>query len=298
MKYSLPVSVLAHLVLGASGLFVWTNAPRGSSETYVDVPLDIVSLADVTNIEEVVRPEPTPEPEPEDDLQSEEGEDEPVAQAEVTPQPEAEPEVEDVPPIEEPAEEEVPPTPDPTPEPEETAEPPPQDEPTRAPPVVQSREEPADPLADLLDGLDERLNQDVRNDNTRRQRAQTQTQELEDLDQEARRGAGARTANTATVTDFVKSHIEQSNCWRSTSDLPDWQNLDVTVSFRLDAEGRLTRGPEVIRSARPVNSDQYMRSAAQRALRAVTNCEPYPLPADQYELWQNEDINVTFNEEF
>ena len=112
MKYALPVSILVHVAIGASGLFVWSTAPREGVETFVEVPLDIVNIAEETNIREVRRPEPEtqPEPEEEEELIDQEGEDEedtivPADTAQAQPEPE---EIEDVPPPppEEPPEEE------------------------------------------------------------------------------------------------------------------------------------------------------------------------------------------------
>ena len=109
MKYSVPVSVFAHVLIGASGLLVWNSPLTSSTEVYIDVPLDIVSLAEETNIREVIRPAPKPEPKPEaQDIEEEEG------QADASePEPDTkpvveEPEVEDVPPLADPEEEEPP----------------------------------------------------------------------------------------------------------------------------------------------------------------------------------------------
>lgn len=297
MKYALPVSIIAHIAIGASGLFVWSTAPREGVETFVEVPLDIVSIAEETNIREVRRPEPEtqPEPEEEEELIEQEGEDEedtlaPVDVAEAQPEPE---ETEDIPPPppEEPPQEETPPEPEDEPEP--VREDPPEAPITRVP-----EPENDDPFGDLIDDVEESLNQDVSREPPQTRNRNPTVTPLEDQDQPDQRGAGAQTGNTATVEDVVRTHIVQQGCWRSTSDLPDWQNLDVTVSFRLDADGNIIRTPRVIDSARPVNSDRFIRAAADRAIRAVRNCEPFPLPPDQYDLWRNEDINILFNEQF
>lgn len=299
MKYALPVSIIAHIAIGASGLLVWTNAPRAGVETFVEVPLDIVNIAEETNIREVRRPEPEtqPEPEEEEELIDQEGEDEedtivPADTAQAQPEPE---EIEDVPPPppEEPPEEETPPEPEEE-EPEPVREDPPEAPVTRAP---EPEPENDDPFGDLIDEVEETLNQDVTRELPTRRNRNASTTELEDQDQEDQRGAGAQTGNTATVVDFIVSYIEEQDCWRSVSDLPDWQNLDVTVSFRLDAEGNITRSPRVTGSSRPVNSDRFIRTAADRAIRAIRNCEPFPMSEQNYEFWRDEDIVLTFNED-
>ncbi|HBH88690.1 MAG TPA: hypothetical protein DDY27_02235, partial [Hyphomonadaceae bacterium] len=181
MKYALPVSILVHVAIGASGLFVWSTAPREGVETFVEVPLDIVNIAEETNIREVRRPEPEtqPEPEAEEDLIEEEGEDE----VDELPSPsndigeiadEQEPEDIPPPPEEQPPEEDIPPPP-----PEEVEEEEDQPEPpvTRPPP-----QESGDPFADLLDGIEEDLPDESDGRDDRRNRNPTVTP-LEDQDQ-------------------------------------------------------------------------------------------------------------------
>ena len=293
MKYALPASVLLHVAIGASGLFAWSIAPSGPGATYIEVPLDIVELANETNIEEVIRPreaEPEPEDEPED-LVEEEGEDDPAPS-----EPEAEPEVEEIAAPPEPeatAEDEPEP---PVQEPEEAEDEP---EPETPPPPTRKTSQPkksSDPFDDLLSSNEDLLDS-VEDTKTRRERRNSD-RALEDQEQQQRRGAGDRSANQATVLDYVKSYITQKGCWRSTQDLPDWESLDVTVQFRIDAKGFLLGQPRVIKSARPINSDPYMRAAAERAVRAISNCQPFPLADRDYDLWRNEDFNLTFDENF
>lgn len=290
MKYALPASIALHVAIGASGLFAWSVAPSGPAEMYIEVPLDIVELANETNIEEVVRPRERP-PEPEaDDQVDQRGE-------EATPAAEPEPETEEVaaPPDPEPdaAEEPEPeppkpePTPTPTPTPEST---PPPTRKTTTP------KKSSDPFDDLLSANEKLL--DSVDDTKQRKEREVTDQALEDQEQQQRSGAGDRSANQATVFDFVKSYIIQKGCWRSTQDLPDWENLDVTIQFRLDAKGYLLGQPRVIKSARPQNSDPFIRAAVERAIRAVSNCQPFPLADSDYDLWRNEDFNLTFDEKF
>ena len=117
MKYALPASLIFHAAIGASGLFAWSIAPSGPTETYIEVPLDIVELANETNIQEVIRPRPEPPPEPEEeDEPPQEGEDEQTDRAEPEPEPAADEEI--------PAMPDEPEADEPEPEPEKIEEPP------------------------------------------------------------------------------------------------------------------------------------------------------------------------------
>jgi outer membrane biosynthesis protein TonB len=295
MKYAFPVSVIAHVLVGASGMLAWNSALPASTEMYVDVPLDIVSLASETNIREVVRTKPQPEPEPEaEDLTAEEGAEEappPEPKAEVVPD---EPAPEAVPPLEAPeAKPEKPP--EVKEEPKKKVE----EKKPEKPPIVQKRSE-AEVKKGELDDLFSDAEDLLKNIDTKpkKQTQRTSSEELKDQEEKARRGSGDRTGMQVNVIDFVKAHIIQSECKRSIKDLPGWENLDVTVTFRLDSRGWITRAPKVTKSSRPVIGDRYMTSAANSALRAVSQCEPYPLPEEDYDLWKNKDITLTFDETF
>ncbi|MAK61704.1 MAG: hypothetical protein CMK09_12050 [Ponticaulis sp.] len=291
MKYALPASLVLHLAIGASGLFAWSIAPSGPSEVYVEVPLDIVSLANETNIQEVVQRRDEPEPETEqEDIVEQEGEEEPPPPEPEAAPPEAEVEEEIAAPPEEVEDPEPEPTPEPTPTPTPT--------PTETPKPTRNTTEPkknADPFADL-----ESRTQDIfdseRERDRRPERRDTSSQALEDQDQAPRRGAGDRTAVEATVSAVIKSHIVQSGCFRSLKDLPDWRTLAVTARFRLDESGRLLGQPRIINSSRPINRDTFIAAAAERALRAIVNCQPYPLDPADYDYWRDQDLEFTFDE--
>lgn len=119
------LSLVLHLSLFASAFIYFPRAASEHGESVI-VPVELVTLADVTNIR-AARPDPVPEPEPEVTQRPQ-----PVA-----PQPEPEPRVSEPEPILLPPTEE----PQPEPEPEPVREP----EPEPTPPPPQPRPEPERP---------------------------------------------------------------------------------------------------------------------------------------------------------
>ncbi|MEQ1619502.1 MAG: hypothetical protein ABL883_14300 [Terricaulis sp.] len=110
------------------------------------------------------------------------------------------------------------------------------------------------------------------------------------------RGAGLGTAEVAALRDRVnavgRAHLRR--CWRMPIDLPDPDRLVVTVEFDLNRNGSLNGQPRVT-SPRNYTFDPYMRAAAEAALRAVRQCDPFPFPDDavlreHYDAWRSPEI--------
>lgn len=110
------------------------------------------------------------------------------------------------------------------------------------------------------------------------------------------RGAGLGTAEVAALRDRVnavgRAHLRR--CWRMPIDLPDPDRLVVTVEFELNRNGTLNGQPRVT-NPRNYTFDPYMRAAAEAALRAVRQCDPFPFADDavlreHYEAWRSPEI--------
>lgn len=115
------------------------------------------------------------------------------------------------------------------------------------------------------------------------------------------RGAGLGTAEVASVRDraraIMRSHLRR--CWRMPADLPDPERLVVTVEFELNRNGTLNGQPRVT-SPRNYTFDPAMRTAAEAALRAVRQCDPYPHPDDpvvgeHFQEWREQQLVFSVN---
>jgi membrane-associated protease RseP (regulator of RpoE activity) len=65
-------------------------------------------------------------------------------------------------------------------------------------------------------------------------------------------------------------------CWKPTKEWPA-----VTVRFKLAQDGALSGEPEI-----PLHKTET-EAAETAAVGAITKCQPYRLPADQYEAWKS-----------
>lgn len=101
------------------------------------------------------------------------------------------------------------------------------------------------------------------------------------------KGAGAQSALTMSEIDALKAQL--SKCWNVPVGAPDPSALVVPIRFHLNQDGTLAGAPELLAQGRL--GDPYFRAAADSAMRAVHICGPYQLPPDKYEDWREITIN-------
>jgi len=97
---------------------------------------------------------------------------------------------------------------------------------------------------------------------------------------------------TLSIIDAIDKHIFDNQCWNVPAGAKGAEDLRVTVHIRLTPEGRLVGAPKVLESARMnMPGEEFFRTAAESALRAVRKCAPYDfLPKDKYDIWRDMDI--------
>jgi hypothetical protein len=104
-----------------------------------------------------------------------------------------------------------------------------------------------------------------------------------------RAAAGRGTKMTASEIDLLRSTI--SHCWNMPAGAPNPETLVVRLKLFLNEDGTVARQPELIDTAGRASSDPYFRAAAEAAVRAVQVCAPYSLPVDKYDDWSEITIN-------
>ncbi|MEK9796222.1 MAG: cell envelope integrity protein TolA [Alphaproteobacteria bacterium] len=82
-----------------------------------------------------------------------------------------------------------------------------------------------------------------------------------------------------------------SPCWSPPPGAQDADTLLVSLQIAVDQQGNVSR-VDVVDSTR-MALDNYFRSAAEAARRAVLKCAPLQLPAEQYDIWK--DIKFNFD---
>jgi outer membrane biosynthesis protein TonB len=268
LKRSFISSGALHVVVIAAASFAWPHAFELPDEPSDMIPVELMTVSEVTNVapkivepprepptpqELAAAPPPPPIPPPP-----------PLEEIEVAPEPEK-------------------PAPPPEPPKEVAAKPPP------APPVPKQRPRPEPPkpppqpqfsVDSVLALLDSRAPK------------KTPTPEAPVADT-ATKGLGAQNASTLDLRDALLSQIRE--CWNVPVGAPTPEKLIVQVRVFLARDGSLAQPPSLEPQTRAAAaSNPYMRTAAEAALRAVNVCEPYRLlPADRYETWR--EIVMTFD---
>lgn len=292
MIRGLPASLVFHAAVVGAGYVAWpfvsaTNVPETEM---VIIPIELIELGEVTNISAVRRQEPEPEPEI---VEPEPVEEEPVEE----PEPEPDPVDEDIEeaeidtareaaPPEEAQPEEVVPDFDAEPEEPEPEEKEPEPEPEKS--VERRTEQDVNDMLDIFDSTFE-----SERETRKRQPEPTPVSTRSELSdkpapQEPRKGAGERTGNTARLESLLYAQVK--SCWRGVEDLPDPENLNVEMRILLDSDGNLREDVRLMKPSRAPIGRSPMRTAVERAMRAVRSCEPYNLPKEEYEDWDDYHI--------
>ncbi|MEP1144927.1 MAG: hypothetical protein ABJH52_14500 [Henriciella sp.] len=291
MIRGLPASIIAHAAFfGASYLsFPYWGASSRAMIEFESVDVSFADIGEINNIAPLVEQE-SDEPEAAAPEEPEEVPEEPAVEEEL---PEAEEDVtnEDTAPAEEDPEELLPDFEPEEPEDEPEPEPEPEKEPDPAPKT------PRDSLSDFLNQSESTFKSEIE---TRREQPEptpppapkTQTA-LKDAPKPAetrnRRGAGERNGNTARIEAILYSKIVP--CWDDVVDLPFPDRLNVRLGVKLNQNGTVAE-VTLIDPARAPIGNAPMRTAIDRAKRAVRKCAPYNLPDDDYDVWREGTVNL------
>jgi len=80
-----------------------------------------------------------------------------------------------------------------------------------------------------------------------------------------------------------------SPCWNTLAGGEAAETLIVKLQIKLNRDGTLTGTPKVLNSV----PGPFFRVAADRALGAIYQCQPYNLPQKDYKHWKF--MNFSFN---
>jgi outer membrane biosynthesis protein TonB len=311
MRWSLTISVILHVAILLAAFVVLPNASQFKVEEQDSIPVDIVSIEDLSKrqatakiveppkpqekvapkpIEPVKDVKPAPEVAPEVKTAARE------AAAEPEPKPEVKPE--------EPKKAEPPPEKQPDPKPLEelikdtAVDTPPEkkEEPKKAeakPAPVKPKVKPkpeekkkpeklnTDDIAAFLNKVDEKRAAPIK-----------PVEEQGSPKQGEFNMSGADDALAATLADALRQRL--AGCWNIPPGAREAQVI-VKVHFALNSDGTVNGFPEVVNSS----SDPLFASTAQSAVSAVMDCQTYDfLPADKYDLWRDNTINFNPNQMF
>ncbi|MEM7620581.1 MAG: hypothetical protein AAF228_08970 [Pseudomonadota bacterium] len=94
---------------------------------------------------------------------------------------------------------------------------------------------------------------------------------------------------TLSVNEIDAMRSKISQCWVLPIGGLGADQIIVKIRFNLKKTGRLERKPQVLNSS----SSPFFRSAAESAIRAIVDCQPYNLPPQKYKVWR--DIVLNFD---
>jgi outer membrane biosynthesis protein TonB len=95
---------------------------------------------------------------------------------------------------------------------------------------------------------------------------------------------GAQDAETVELADALRSQIQP--CWSPPVGAPHAEDLIVDFDLFLNKDGSVAGMPQLTGdSLQTAASNSYTRAAADAARRAIYQCQPFKLPADQYGKW-------------
>lgn len=265
MKLGLPISLGLHGAVIFAGIVTFGGEVE-PVDTPEIVPVEILSVADITNIRATIRSE-TPRP--------------------------ADPELPTT--VAEPPEPE-PPEPEPPVPPEPRSEPAPS-EPTPPEPAAEAEPEPASPEPEPepepsfdLDSLSSVV------DNARTQQVaelpDARPGDVTNIDEGGQTvdGAGEMTLTQVELGALLRAAL---TCYDHPIGAPNAASIRVHVGFDIARDGRPSYVSLVAPSSHNTR-DPFEKVAQASALRAVEKCGPYDfLPQDRYEAWRT--VEVTFS---
>jgi outer membrane biosynthesis protein TonB len=243
-------AIALHAAIVIATLFTWSHKLDIVDESSTVVPVDLVTIAPKTNVIATAPPAPkVPDVTP--------------VQAPPPPAP---------PPV-------TPPQEDTEPSPVDTAPseplikaPPPPPVPKLKPQTQPPAKKPAvDPMKSILDQLT----------------ATPPAPSNAKASNRATKGFGQQTAMTADLQDALSSQI--ATCWHTDAlvGAPHPERLIVDFDLFLNPDGSVARPPQLAAdSAAAAANDPYVRAAAEAARRAIVECQPYKLPANEYSAWR------------
>ncbi len=252
-------SGILHVAVIAAASVAWPMSFDLPDETPPAIPVELVKVADTTNVAPAVPDPPKVEPKPEEQQQPQ-PDAAPPPEAEVAPEPDK------------------PPVPKPAPQKEEVSAPAHPVRPKLKPPRNTPQKFDVDTVLALLDKSTPAKVRPVPN---------VKPAEV------PVKGLGAQDGFTVDIKDALLSQMRE--CWNVPVGAPDPEKLIVQVRVYLAQDGSLAQPPQLEPATRAAAAgNPYMRTAAEAALRAINVCEPYKhLPTDKYAVWR--EIVMTFD---
>jgi colicin import membrane protein len=96
---------------------------------------------------------------------------------------------------------------------------------------------------------------------------------------------GRESAMSVNEIDALRARIAQ--CWSPPPGGLGAEQIVVKLRLKLNEDGTLVGYPSVANSG----ASPFFQAAADSAVRAVYQCQPYALPSEKYALWRDMILN-------
>lgn len=111
-----------------------------------------------------------------------------------------------------------------------------------------------------------------------------------------RLSAGDRRRMTASITDIIISQLVDKGCWADHSDMADAKRLTATYRVWFGRNGKFSKPPELINPSRKPANDPPLNTYIVHAERALNKCNTigWYVPEDYFRLPQPAFIDIEF----
>ncbi len=264
MRIGGPFSLILHIGFAAAGVaFAPQMMPTSEPAPYI--PIDLVKIADETNLTEVIEA-PKEEAAAEEDL----------AEAEAAPPP-----------------------PPPPPEPEEVILPA-ETPPPNKPPEAEKKPEAKPPPAPREEAFDSALKDILAAANSAPKKGADpaparKRADLANVGEAAREGYGNRRENTASITAFITQQLRDNGCWGDQDDLAGAQSLKATIRVKFRRDGKFDGEINLIEPGRQPSQGPFL-VYINRAFAALRKCEEigFRVPAEYFKSQPPPYIDIEF----
>ena len=90
-----------------------------------------------------------------------------------------------------------------------------------------------------------------------------------------------------SISDIDAFRSQISRCWTPPVGGLGAEDIVVKLDIKLNRDGTLAQAPQIINAG----SSQFFTAAADSAVRAVFQCQPYSMPAPKYDQWRSMTLN-------
>jgi outer membrane biosynthesis protein TonB len=256
-------SFLVHAAVVVGGIMVAPHVQTESESTpMVYIPIELVTIADSTNLTAVAAA-----------AQQAEEDVEQAARTEASPAPALPPPDEDTVSFE-----------------------PPKEQPREQPKKAEARPTPPTPARSFNSELDDILTEALKDQPKTKNNSAATAPATSSAPEAPRLSAGDKRRMTASVADAIRSQLISNRCWADHSDMADARRLKATFRVWFGRNGKFSQKYQLVSPAREPFNDPPMQAFITHARRALDMCNNigWQVPEAYFQLPQPQYVDLEF----